>query len=122
MDNLCDIFKILSDESRLRVVMLLYRERLCVCQLSGVLGLSQPRVSKALSKLRDVGLVKDVRQDRFVFYSLVEVEGEGNGLLGLILGGVVANIGDYPVLVEDFKRLGFKEDLLDGCVVPVSID
>ncbi len=116
MDKLSNVFKILSDETRLRVVMLLFKERLCVCQLSGILDLPQPRVSKALSKLRDVGLVSDERQDRFVFYSL----SKRDGLLGLVCEGILASIGDYPVLVEDAKRLGFKDDLLNGCVVPVS--
>ncbi len=118
MDSICNVFKVLSDETRLRIVMLLFRERLCVCQLSGVLGLSQPRVSKALAKLRDVGIVSDERKDKFIFYSLSNTE----GMLSVVLDGILANIGDYPLLVEDFERLGFKDDLLNGCVVPVNID
>lgn len=118
MDSLTGLFKVLSDETRLRIVMLLFRERLCVCQLCGVLGLSQPMVSKGLSKLRDVGLVVDERRDKFVFYSL-----SGNSkLLDHVIGGIVANIWDYPVLVGDYERLALRGELLDGCVVPTFVE
>ena len=115
MDNISEVFRVLSDESRLRVVMLLFRERLCVCQLCGILELSQPRVSKCLGKLRDVGLVVDEREDKFVFYSLREP----GGLLRGILEGIVGNIGDYPLLVRDYERLVLRDDFLNRCVVPV---
>ena len=118
VDSLGGLFKVLSDETRLRIVMLLFRERLCVCQLCGVLGLSQPMVSKGLSKLRDVGLVVDERRDKFVFYSL----SKDNRLLEHILSGIVADIGDYPVLVSDYEKLGLRDELLDGCVVPAFVE
>ncbi|MDD2371500.1 MAG: metalloregulator ArsR/SmtB family transcription factor [Firmicutes bacterium] len=117
MDNITNIFRVLSDETRLRIVMLLYRERLCVCQLSGVLGLSQPRVSKALGKLRDVGLVNDERQDKFVYYSLSSTD----GMLCHIIEGIVESIDEYPVLVSDYNRLGLKDGLLNGCIVPTFL-
>ena len=70
MNNLTNIFKLLSDESRLRIIMMLFHQDLCVCQLTGILNISQPTVSKNLSKLRDLSLVIDTRKEKFVFYSL----------------------------------------------------
>ena len=67
MNQLTNIFKLLSDETRLRMMVLLYQEELCVCELSGVLEVPQPRVSKNLSKLRDMNLVADNRKEKFVF-------------------------------------------------------
>jgi ArsR family transcriptional regulator len=53
MEQSIKIFKILSDETRLRAVMLLAQQELCVCQLSGIMDVSQPKVSQILAKLRD---------------------------------------------------------------------
>jgi len=63
MNQLINIFKILSDETRLRIIMLLAQEDLCVCEMTGVLDVSQPKVSKCLSKLRDMNLVIDDRRE-----------------------------------------------------------
>ncbi len=70
MNELTDIFKIISDETRLRILVLLYREEFAVCQLSVILELPQPKVSQALSKLRDLGCVIDNRKEKFVLYSI----------------------------------------------------
>jgi Predicted transcriptional regulators len=64
MNKLINIFKILSDETRLRIIILLAQEELCVCQISGVLNVSQPKVSKSLSRLRDLNLVIDERKEK----------------------------------------------------------
>ncbi|NCC79781.1 MAG: ArsR family transcriptional regulator, partial [Clostridia bacterium] len=50
MNDLLNIFKTLSDETRLRIVMLLHHDELCVCEMSGILDVSQPTISKGLSK------------------------------------------------------------------------
>ncbi len=42
MNTLINTFKLLSDETRLRIILLLQQEELCVCQLTGILDISQP--------------------------------------------------------------------------------
>ena len=51
------IMKLLSDNTRLRILMLLTRRELCVCQIMGVLGVSQPLVSRNLKLLGDAGFL-----------------------------------------------------------------
>ncbi|MGE5237376.1 MAG: ArsR/SmtB family transcription factor, partial [Chloroflexota bacterium] len=68
MKELVRLFKLLSDESRLRILMLLARRELCVCQLMAVLGISQPLVSRNLSLLREGGLLEERREGKLVFY------------------------------------------------------
>ncbi len=68
MKELVRLFKLLSDESRLRILMLLARHELCVCQLMAVLGISQPLVSRNLSLLREGGLLEERRDGKLVFY------------------------------------------------------
>ena len=67
-----DLFKALSDETRLRVVLLLLKRELCVCQIEEALGLSQVKVSRHLTILRYVGLVKCRRKGTWVYYSLAK--------------------------------------------------
>ena len=58
------LFKILSDETRLGIVLLL-REmgELCVCDLCTALEQSQPKTSRHLAMLRESGLLLDRKQD-----------------------------------------------------------
>jgi len=64
-------FKCLSDETRLRCVALLQQEgRLCVCELTCALNLSQPKISRHLAYLRQQGLLLDSREGQWVFYQI----------------------------------------------------
>ena len=65
-----NIFKALSVETRLRVIKLLEDRELCVCELMQVLDMSQPRISRHLSVLKNAGLVDDRRAGKWVHYSL----------------------------------------------------
>ncbi len=65
------LFRALSDSTRLRCVLLLVaEERLCVCEFVHALDLSQPRVSRHLAHLRNVGIVQDERRGQWVHYRL----------------------------------------------------
>lgn len=113
MNELVGIYKLLSDETRLRVILLLQQEELCVCELCGVLDISQPKVSKCLSKLRDLNLVEDNRREKFVFYSLKQHHKILNSNLHFILN----SIEDYKLFMTDQKRLLRKESYLDACSI-----
>ena len=64
-------FHLLSDETRLRVLMLLQGEgELCVCELMHALDIIQPKVSCHLALLRDAGVVSDRRQGQWIYYQL----------------------------------------------------
>jgi ArsR family transcriptional regulator len=68
--SLAALGQALSDETRLRILKLLARRELCVCELEVLLGMTQSRVSTNLAVLRNAGLVRDRRDGRWVFYSL----------------------------------------------------
>lgn len=64
-------FKALSDETRLRCLMLLYKAgELCVCELTTALELSQPKISRHLAQLRQIGLLVDSRSSQWVYYKI----------------------------------------------------
>lgn len=100
MDKLLNYFKLLSDETRLRIMALLYHGEFCVCQITGITGISQPNVSKHLARLRDMGLVKDEKKEQYTFYSL-NLEDK---LFEDILGKIVENVEEYPVLKLDLEK------------------
>jgi len=68
MRELTSIFKALSDETRLRIVKLLEKGELCVCDIVAALNLIQPKVSFHLSALKDAGLVKDRKEGKWIHY------------------------------------------------------
>ncbi len=70
MKNTLKTLKLLSDETRLRILMLLKKRELCVCQIMAVLGVSQPLVSRNLALLDDAGLLSDRRKGKLIFYSV----------------------------------------------------
>ncbi|NOR41030.1 MAG: metalloregulator ArsR/SmtB family transcription factor [Gammaproteobacteria bacterium] len=64
-------FQLLSDDTRLRSLFLMQQEgELCVCELVHALGVIQPKVSRHLAALRDIGVVIDRRQGQWIYYQL----------------------------------------------------
>lgn len=111
INQLTNIFKLLSDESRLRMMVLLYQQDLCVCEICGVLNMPQSRVSKNLSKLRDLNLVTDERREKFVFYSLKKE----HVLLIQALQPIIEHLDIYPQLKMDSERLVHKDTYSSLC-------
>lgn len=76
MDKLKETAKLnkaLSDITRLRIMVLLYkRKKLCVCEIKEVIGLSQPTISSHLKILENVNLVKSFREGKWINYKVHE--------------------------------------------------
>ena len=68
--HLADIFKALSDPTRVRIVSILARTELCVCDLAATLGMTQSAVSHQLRLMRDMRVVRSRKEGRMVYYSL----------------------------------------------------
>ncbi len=70
MEEYVELFKALSDETRLRLVVLLYKREFCVCQIEAALGITQTKASRHIAILRRMGLLKSRRDGLWVFYTL----------------------------------------------------
>lgn len=69
--KILDVYKALSDETRLRIINLLVnRGEICVCDLMKVLEIAQGRISSHLKILRASGLVIDRREGLWILYSI----------------------------------------------------
>ncbi len=67
-----DIYKALSDPLRLKILILLGKQDLCVCLLKDMLDIADSKLSYHLSILRDVGLIEGERKANFVIYRITE--------------------------------------------------
>lgn len=66
-----ELFNLLSDETRLRSLILLNaRKELCVCELCAALKCIQPKISRHLALLRKSGLILDERRGQWVYYRI----------------------------------------------------
>lgn len=101
MVEISEFFKVMSDETRLRILVLLSKKEMCVCEICDVLNESQPKVSRHLAKLRDANLVRDERQGQWVFYYVNLNDGTALDILNII----VRNINEHPVLKNDMNKL-----------------
>jgi ArsR family transcriptional regulator, arsenate/arsenite/antimonite-responsive transcriptional repressor len=63
-------YKALSDETRLRVLLVLMEQECCVCEIMQALDISQTRASRSLAALYDAGFLKLRREGQWSFYSL----------------------------------------------------
>ena len=71
MVNADTFFRALADGTRRQCLLLLLEQgRLCVCELVHAMDLPQPRVSRHLTQLRDLGVVADERHGRWIHYRL----------------------------------------------------
>jgi len=68
------VFKALADSTRLRILGLLSSREMCVCEVMVALDLTQPTASHHLRILENVGLVKDRKEGKWVFYSIAKPE------------------------------------------------
>lgn len=68
--ELTKLFKLLSDESKFKIVRHLMQGEECVCTIAEELGLEQSLVSHHLKKLREVGLITDRKIGSWVHCSL----------------------------------------------------
>ncbi len=71
LEGLSQILRILADSNRLRILRLLTRQEMCVCDVMDHLGLGQSLVSHHLGMLKRAGLVQDRREAQWVYYSVV---------------------------------------------------
>jgi ArsR family transcriptional regulator, arsenate/arsenite/antimonite-responsive transcriptional repressor len=70
MKEFIKVMKALSDPNRVRLLKLLQKREMCVCEIRAALGIAQPTVSKHLKMLEDAGLVSREKEGLWVNYFL----------------------------------------------------
>ena len=100
MKDLLNIFKALSDETRLRIIKLLDHGELCVCDIVAALEMIQPKVSFHLGVLKKAHLLQGRKQGKWMHYKI----DDSDLFKRLIILSVLERIPEEK-LKNDRKRL-----------------
>lgn len=68
--DLADFFKVLGDSTRIKIISILSKREMCVCDLANVLDMKQSAISHQLRVLKNFKLVKYRRDGKVVYYSV----------------------------------------------------
>jgi len=67
-----NLYKMLADPTRLKIIWALSKERMCVCDIAVLLGITKSAVSHQLKSLRLTNLVRNEKEGKNVYYSLTD--------------------------------------------------
>jgi ArsR family transcriptional regulator len=70
LQKIAELFRVLNDPSRLKIINALILSEMCVCDIAALLDMTQPAISHHLKVLRQTQLVKYRRDGKVVYYSL----------------------------------------------------
>lgn len=119
MKTWIEVFKALSDETRVEMMWLLSQASsgLCVCEIMDALDKSQYHISRHLKVLKNAGLVEDHKRGRWSFYAAISPQ---NQFHALILQAIAALTGDRfaGMNARLQQRLALRED--GECVIGVQ--
>ncbi len=92
----------LADRTRRRILNLIRQQEVCVCFLTEVLDISQPKISRHLAYLRKAGIVSARRDGKWMYYSIVEPE---DFYAARILHGTLDWLKSEDRMQKDYQRL-----------------
>lgn len=72
LNDLAELFKIIGDATRIRILFVLFEAEVCVCDLAETLNMTQSAISHQLRILKQSRLVKSRREGKSIFYSLAD--------------------------------------------------
>jgi ArsR family transcriptional regulator len=103
MKHLTKVLKVLADKNRLRILKLLEKRKLCVCELADILGITQPSTSRHLKKLKAVGLINDEQEGFWTNYFIGSAKDSyGRFMLKRIRGWLNADL----LIKSDLEKSG----------------
>lgn len=96
------ILKSFADDTRLRIINLLNKQRLNVTELCEILRVSQSNLSKHLARLRLTGVVSDQREGLNVYYSLRIPENKAHKEL---IDAITEGLSELEAFKRDLEKL-----------------
>ena len=100
MQTIVNVLKALSDETRLRILNLLYEQELCVCDVMETLQITQTKASRHLCYLKNAGLAADRKQAQWAYYSILQDE-----RLKMLDSLVYDNLRSIEIYQKDIQHL-----------------
>lgn len=103
MRELMAVTKALADEQRVRMLLALRRQELCVCQIVELVGLATSTVSKHMSILKQARLVESRKEGRWMYYRLPC--DDAPELVRQAMSWVFEHLGNDPCILRDEQKL-----------------
>ncbi len=103
MKSFLTVMKALSDANRIKIVKLLQRKAMCVCEIRELLHIAQPSVSKHLKVLEQAGLVNSKKEGQWVNYFLAD--GRDSAYAATLLGSLRHWLEDDSEIAAMVDRL-----------------
>ena len=108
-------FTALADRTRRRILNLIREQEICVCFLTEVLDVSQPKISRHLAYLRNAEIVSARREGKWMYYRIVEPE---DFFAAQILQDTLNWLGAEDRMRKDYEKLRL---VCTSSDVPVTI-
>lgn len=117
--DIVEVMKALGDETRLRMLYLLQKETLCVCDLEAILQINQSNASRHLTKLKTAKLISGEKQAQWVYYRVNETTLASCAFLRDFL---VKDLDNWPQSQKDLARLKKYRECGGDCEHTVTLD
>jgi ArsR family transcriptional regulator len=102
MRELILVLKAVADKNRMRILKMLEKKNMCVCELAAILDIKQPSVSKHLGILKNAGLIQDARSGQWIEYS--PCQARINEYAPFLQAAVKKWINEDPLIVSDREK------------------
>ncbi len=103
MRDFIKVMKALSDPGRVKIIKMLQKRVMCVCEIQEALGVAQSTTSKHLKILEEAGLISYFKEGLWVNYRLSD--GSRNPYAATLLGNTKHWLENDPEIIELFERL-----------------
>jgi ArsR family transcriptional regulator, arsenate/arsenite/antimonite-responsive transcriptional repressor len=94
------IFKCFADKNRVRILKLLEKKKMCVCELAFVLDITQPSISRHLKKMRKAGLIESEQEGFWTNYYLSDKD----KCAAVIMKNIKIWLNDDAVIKADLQK------------------
>jgi ArsR family transcriptional regulator, arsenate/arsenite/antimonite-responsive transcriptional repressor len=98
-----EIFKVLSEMNRVRILMMLMQKSLCVCEMTYILELTTATVSNHLSYLRQNGFIEDEKDGKWINYKIIK--NSTDPIVMNIINFLPEWFDNESVIAEDKKKV-----------------
>lgn len=99
-----DIFKALSEESRLRILSMLIEDEMCVCEIEACLKMTQSNASRHLTALKKSGILESYKRAQWMYYKISREFIEENKELWEYLKTRLKELPSYISDYEEYKK------------------
>lgn len=113
MNEVTTALKALSEEIRIRILLVLMKDEACVCELMATFDMAQSKLSHHLIALRDAGFIKDEKRGKWNYYTIDTKSLDS--VRKNLLGSLSSWLSDDSIIEKDRATLEKVKDRMQIC-------